>query len=289
MASYLGRPRHFNLADLFELVAAAVPDREAVVAGDRRCSFRTLDRRANRVANLVLSWALRPRTRVGILSSNRLEWLEVMLGSFKARATPIGLRLDASAGETRDLLDGTGAEVLVYESRFSPVVSAVAGQVPPLRHLLVLPDRGPDPHPLRDRVGATDYEVEVAVRSEAVPGVDRSPDDVYLVDDSPADGRAADRPAGSRTTAWRHEDLFLTELGGGRRAGADAPVSSPEELVEHLRRGDDPLLEAVTGSLAGWEAQRRTLSTLLAGGTVVLSPGDPGSPTGGAAVAGRRR
>src|SRR5438309_1103586 len=36
----------FNLADLFELVADTVPDREAVVCGDRRLTFRDLGPRS---------------------------------------------------------------------------------------------------------------------------------------------------------------------------------------------------------------------------------------------------
>ena len=36
----------FNLADLFEKVADAVPDRLALVAGDRRLTYRELDERA---------------------------------------------------------------------------------------------------------------------------------------------------------------------------------------------------------------------------------------------------
>jgi len=331
VASYRGRPRRFNLADLFELVAAAVPGRDAVVAGDRRRSFRALDARANRFANLVLSWALTPRARIGILSTNRVEWLEVMLGAFKARATPLGLRVDGSADETLAVLGSASAEVLVYEPHLSATVSAVAGQVPSLRHLLVLPVEPPGPagsgrpggpggpggagasdgleggatglvHPagrskLRHRVGATDYEAELAVRSEAVPGVDRSPDDLYMVDERPTGpflaapgvpGAAGVRgdpgapaastpPPPSLAAVWRHEDLFFTQLGGGRSDRIASPVSAPEELVERIRGDDDPLADVVTAPLAGRDAQRRVLTTLLAGGTVVLPGGDAGA------------
>lgn len=38
---------HFNLADLFECVVDAVPDREAVVCGGRRLTFAHLCQRSN--------------------------------------------------------------------------------------------------------------------------------------------------------------------------------------------------------------------------------------------------
>ena len=276
MASYRGRPRRFNLADMFELVAAAVPQRDAVVDGDRRCTFGDLDRRTNRFANLLLSWALTPRTRVAILSANRIEWLEVMLGSFKARATPISLGLECSADQARDVLDGVSAEVLVYEARFSPVVSAVAGQVPSLRHLLTLGASAAD-H--RAAVGSIDYETALAVRSEAVPGVDRSPDDLYMVYEGGGSGRAL-------ASTWRHEDLFFTELGGGRNDGTPAPVSSPDELVDRLTREEAHLVRQVTTPSADADVQRSMLSTLLAGGTVVLSASDEPGGVGDAGAAG---
>ena len=41
----------WNMADLFERVADAVPDRECLVAGDRRLTYRQLDERATRLAH----------------------------------------------------------------------------------------------------------------------------------------------------------------------------------------------------------------------------------------------
>ena len=45
----------FNLADLFECVADAVPERIAVVCGDRRLTYRELDERATRLAHRLRS------------------------------------------------------------------------------------------------------------------------------------------------------------------------------------------------------------------------------------------
>jgi non-ribosomal peptide synthetase component F len=52
----------FNLADLFECVAARVPDRDAVVWGDTRLNFAQLDERATRLAHglAALAPAARP-------------------------------------------------------------------------------------------------------------------------------------------------------------------------------------------------------------------------------------
>ncbi len=56
---------HFNMADLFEGIADAVPDREAVICGERRLSYRQLDQRANRLAHYLAAKGVGPGDHVG--------------------------------------------------------------------------------------------------------------------------------------------------------------------------------------------------------------------------------
>jgi len=55
-----------NLADLFEVVVDAVPDRTAVVAGDTRLTYAALDERANRLANHLAAQGVGPGDHVGV-------------------------------------------------------------------------------------------------------------------------------------------------------------------------------------------------------------------------------
>ena len=43
--------QQWNLADLFEAVSDVAPDREAVIADDRRLTYRELDERSTRLAH----------------------------------------------------------------------------------------------------------------------------------------------------------------------------------------------------------------------------------------------
>ncbi len=49
-----------NLADIFEVVVDAVPEREALVAGGRRLTFAALDERANRLAAVLAGAGIGP-------------------------------------------------------------------------------------------------------------------------------------------------------------------------------------------------------------------------------------
>ena len=53
-SAHQGKPMEFNLADVNEAVAAAVPDREAIAWGDRRITYAQLAERTRRLANHLL-------------------------------------------------------------------------------------------------------------------------------------------------------------------------------------------------------------------------------------------
>jgi fatty-acyl-CoA synthase len=122
MRSAIVTSRQFNLADLFEVVVDTVPDRLALVAGADRLTYRQLDQRANRFAHHLMGAGVRTGAHVGILSYNRAEWVEAMIGCYKARTVPVNLNYRYVAPELRYVIDNADLEVLVYERDLSPLV-----------------------------------------------------------------------------------------------------------------------------------------------------------------------
>jgi acyl-CoA synthetase (AMP-forming)/AMP-acid ligase II len=80
----------FNLADLFERVADAVPERTAVVAGATRRTYAELDERATRIAH-ALAADVEPGAHVGLCLRNSIAHVELMLGCYKVRAVPVNV------------------------------------------------------------------------------------------------------------------------------------------------------------------------------------------------------
>src|SRR5689334_10397055 len=108
----------FNLGDIAEAVAAAVPDRDAIVQGDRRISYGELGERTRRLANYLLDRGLAlTAERAGLAGwesgqphcalylYNGPEYLEGMLGSYKARVAPFNVNYRYVEEELRYLLD----------------------------------------------------------------------------------------------------------------------------------------------------------------------------------------
>ncbi len=247
----------FNLADLFEQVAAAVPDRIAVVVGERRVSYRELDARSNRFAHHLISIGLLPGDTVGIDSYNRLEWVEAMLGAYKARAVPVNLNYRYVGAELRHVLDDADVSVLVIERGLAPVVNAIRGQLPLLRELLVLEDGSDEP------VDAAVYDAVLAAASPDRLELQRSSDDLYLL----YTGGTTGLPKG---VTWRHQDLFYAALGGGAPFAGE-PIAQPDEIGSRVMPEEALLVGMVTTPIMHGAAQWSVLLMLLAGGRVLLT------------------
>lgn len=238
----------FNLADLLESVAAAVPHREALVtvAGadgepGRRLTHGALDERATRLAHVLSDLGVGIDDVVGLMLRNGNEYVEGMLACFKLRAVPANVSYRATAAEVGSQLADCGAVALLHEPELVDVVTAAG-------HLGATLARGE----AWEEALAGAATVPVAVGG-------RSGDDRYLL----YTGGTTGRPKG---VVWRHEDLFFGALGGGA-LGGDGPPSTPSAVASAAPAGRARYLPAspFMHGTGHWSA----LTALLGGGTVV--------------------
>ncbi|MEV4672028.1 MULTISPECIES: acyl-CoA synthetase [Actinomadura] len=209
--------RSYNLADLIEILAAAGPDRPALVAGTERRTYRQLSERASRVGHHLEAAGVRPGEHVAILAYNRAEWIEAMLGAFKTRAVPIPVNYRYVAAELRHVLADSDSVALIGERSLLAKVEEIRGELPALRHIVVLEDGSADEIP-----GAVEYEEALAAADPSDDFPERSSDDRYIM----YTGGTTGYPKG---VEWRCEDIFFGALGGGNVLGD--PIGSPEELA----------------------------------------------------------
>ena len=249
------RAMELNLADLFERVAATVPDRLALVAGERRLTYAQLDDRASRVAHHLLAAGVDPGAWVGIHAYNRAEWLESMIGCFKARCVPINVNYRYVADELRYLFDNADLVALFYEAEFGPRVESIMGEVRSLRHFVRIDDETAT----TDAIAAVAYEDALAAASTgSLPG--RSADDLYVL----YTGGTTGMPKG---VMWRQEDIFFAAMGGGNYGGP--AITAPEQIVDNLSSA--PLVTLALAPLMHGNAQWTAFVTLFGGNTCVLS------------------
>ena len=211
---------HFNLATVNEAIADALPEREAIVFRDRRFSYRQLTERTRRLANYLVGQGLGLHTErralkdwqsgqdhLGIYLYNGNEYLEAMLGAYKARVAPFNVNYRYVDEELVYLLNDAAAKALVFHSSLADHVAAIREQVPTLEVLLQVQD---DERPLLQ--GAVDFEAALAGSSAERPDVDWRPDDLYII----YTGGTTGMPKG---VLWKHGDILIASLGARRTDG----------------------------------------------------------------------
>jgi acyl-CoA synthetase (AMP-forming)/AMP-acid ligase II len=206
----------FNLAEVSETIAGAVGDRDALVAPSRRVTWTELNERTRRLANFFLDRGLgvrreRPelgdsevgQDRVAVLLYSRPEYIETMLGSFKARLAPCNVNYRYVAPELISLFDDMAPAAVVYETPFAEVLGDALTHSDH-RPILVEVGSGGGGVSLS---GAIAYEDALAGSASTRPPVSWSPDDLYIL----YTGGTTGAPKG---VLWRQADIFVAALGG---------------------------------------------------------------------------
>ncbi len=258
-----------NLADIYDAVSAAVGDREAIVFGERRITYAQLARRTRQLAHVLLDAGFTVRAErdqlqgwqsgqdhLALYLHNGNEYLEGMLGAYRARAAPFNVNYRYVSEELRYLLADSRARGVVYHSTFAPVLEEVRADLPDLELLLqVQDDSGHDLLP-----GARWYEEALAGASADPPEVTPRPDDLYML----YTGGTTGMPKG---VLWRQGDIYPAAL-GGREIGTGREWSGLDEIVENARNGGVRMMPAppFMHGAAHWLA----LNALSAGNTLVL-------------------
>lgn len=111
-------PRSRLVADLVEEIAADNPRRLAVIARDRAQTYAELAGLGARAAAGLASIGVRRHDRVGLLCTNRPEWIVVLLAGSRLGASIAAFDTWSRGWDLEYLLENSGASVLVTLDRF---------------------------------------------------------------------------------------------------------------------------------------------------------------------------
>ena len=262
------------MAHVHEAIAAAIPDRDCIVWGDTRWTWAQISDRTRRLANYLIARGVAVpvgrefldghesgQDHLGIYLYNGNEYLEAMLGAYKARVAPFNINYRYVAEELRYLLLDSNCRILVYHSAFAPTLAEIRDQLPNLEILLqVADDSGNALLP-----GAVDYEEALASASPARPevqvmGGDWSPDDLYIL----YTGGTTGMPKG---VLWRQADIATSAMGLAKSDGSS--WETLDEVVDNAVNGNAMVTIAAAPFMHGagqWIAFR----TWHTGATLVI-------------------
>jgi fatty-acyl-CoA synthase len=256
----------WSYADIWEAIAEAVPQRPALIQGERVIDWGGFDRRADALARRLLETGLGHQSKVAAFLYNSPEYLETYCAAFKAGLVPVNTNYRYGAQELTYLFDNADAEAVVFDAGFAEVVGHIRGQLPLVKLWIAVARPG---HPTP--VWAEDYEhIAGQPGGRAAPAWGRSGDDMLFL----YTGGTTGMPKG---VMWRQADLFNVLGGGGDLLAGLEPLSSPAQAGARAlaaERGELPprgIMLAAAPLMHG-TAQFTAFGALTAGGGVAVLP-----------------
>ncbi|MHB1037651.1 MAG: amino acid adenylation domain-containing protein [Pirellulales bacterium] len=118
-----------TLHGLFEQEAAANPDRAAIRCARHEMTYGELDRRANRLARLLLARGVRPEEPVTVCLERSAELVVAMLGVLKAGAVYVPVDPDQPRDRLAFLFQDTKSPVILTERAWLDRLPSTSAQV----------------------------------------------------------------------------------------------------------------------------------------------------------------
>jgi fatty-acyl-CoA synthase len=262
----------WNLANVWEPIAAAIPDRPALIRGERVIDWAAFDRRANALARRLLGLGLSHQSKVAAYLYNGPEYLETYYAAFKAGLAPVNTNYRYVADELIYLFDNADAEAVVFHASFAPTVDEIRGRLPRIKAWIAVAEPG---HPVPPF--AEDYDAIVAAReARVIAPWGRSSDDLLIL----YTGGTTGMPKG---VMWRLEDLFFVLGGGGNFFLGTPPCTRPDEAAERvlaaIASGDpaqQPQIAIAAAPLMHGTSQFTALIGFAGGGATASLPSSTG-------------
>jgi acyl-CoA synthetase (AMP-forming)/AMP-acid ligase II len=244
-------------ADVYEGIAAAVPERPCFAQGDRMVTWGEVDRRADALAADMLAAGIGRQGKVACYLYNCPEYLEAVVAAFKGSFVPVNTNFRYGPEEILYLFENADAEAVVFHATFAELVEGIRDRLPLVkRWYVVADDAGSGPE------WATTYEDVVTSGARLEPRPQRSGDDLLFL----YTGGTTGMPKG---VMWRQDDLFNVIGAAGNALLGVPPATSVAEVVERATANPNPPRTIVCCPLMHGTGQFSSFISMNGGGTVI--------------------
>jgi non-ribosomal peptide synthetase-like protein len=245
------------LADLLEASARRAPDQLALIAGDRRLTYRELDGQASLAASRLIDAGIRPGDIVGLWMPRGIDLLVMQAAIAKAGAAWLPVDEDTPVERLLVCMDDAGSPALVSSERMRARLGPV---IQPIHTAEALLAPAPDGYPLRRRgdvpgdapayviytSGSTGKPKGILIDQRSICHFLRSENEVLGV-------RASDRVYQGFSVAFdmSFEEIWISYLVGATLfLGPKETAGDPEALPRLLAENGVTVLHAVPTLLA---------------------------------------
>ncbi|WP_028314375.1 class I adenylate-forming enzyme family protein [Desulfatibacillum aliphaticivorans] len=159
-----------NLGHILANRAFLSPSLEACVGADYRYTYAQENARANRFASALKANDFKKGDRIAVLCKNNEHIICALMGAAKMGVVAAILNWRLTAPELEYILNNCGADMLIYDDAFAPVVDELKGNIP-TRLFVSKFAKGKDP----------DFEDFLAQGSEEEPSIKAGGDDPCVI------------------------------------------------------------------------------------------------------------
>ena len=262
----------FDLSTVFRTVAQTIPDQQCFIWRDLRLTYGQMDVRVDGVAHYLAAQGLGCHTErdqlaghqsgqdhIGLYVRNGNEYIEGMVGAYRARVAPFNVNFRYVEEELLYLLGDAGARALIYAGEFAPNVQSILGRLPDLTVLIQVDDgSGNELLP-----GAVAYESITATPAPAGGMPTPTGDDLYIL----YTGGTTGMPKG---VLWRQHDIFMSAMGGRPFLAAGEELRSYDDLIAQVRAQAGFRSLLLLPPLMHGAAQWGVFNTITTGGWIAI-------------------
>ncbi|MDE2406211.1 MAG: AMP-binding protein [Sphingomonadales bacterium] len=213
----------FHLADLFETIAATVPERPAIVSDALTLTYAQLDARTTALASGLAAHGVKRGDTVGLYMLNRPEHLEAFIAVIKLGAVPFNVNFRYRGDELAYLFANADAAAVIHDAQFAGQVGELRAALPALKVAVAVDDRSGT-----DCTGSLDY----ARLLETPPSGPwpRDESDILLT----YTGGTTGMPKG---VMWPHRAFFFACAGAGGYFNPHGPAREPGDIADRAANG----------------------------------------------------
>lgn len=118
-----------TIGDALHRSVSKTPDKEALIFGERRWTYRQLDQTVSRVANGLLALGLQHGERVAAYGKNSEAYVLLWLACTRAGLIHVPINYALTEGELKYIVDQSGASALFYDLAIAEHVDHVRPQL----------------------------------------------------------------------------------------------------------------------------------------------------------------
>lgn len=157
---------------LLDIPASIVPDQEIISFRTKRLTYSKLNENASRLAALLKSYGVERGDRVGIISTNRPEMIEMFFATFKLGAIAVPMNYRAKEDEFDYMINNVNVSVLLFEERYGDLLKPIV-ENSMIRHAICINNK----HEIADNY----YDLLDEVRVPLLDQVDVDSDETALI------------------------------------------------------------------------------------------------------------